>query len=87
MNYIKVKSIEHLKKLLDNGENEFVVAVGAFRSSKFITANDEFVYIMHYCDSSEERLLWEHVCDHDSYISEKIIAGQLYCETEKTYEQ
>lgn len=86
MNYIKVKSIEHFKELLDNGETEFVVSAGAFRSSKYITADDDFVYILHYCDDSEEQLPWEQVNEPDSYISEKIANGLLYCETNKSYE-
>lgn len=86
MNYIKVKSIEHLKELLDNNEREFVVALGVFRSSKHISADDERVWIWHYCDDDEECLTWEQVEAADSYLLEKINNGQLYCETNKNYE-
>lgn len=86
MNYIKVKSIEHLKELLDNGEREFVVALGAFRSSKFISPDEDGVYMLHYCSDEEECLTWEQVEAEDSYLLEKINNGQLYCETNKNYE-
>jgi hypothetical protein len=85
MNYIKVKSIEHLKELLNNNESEFVVALGAFRSSKYITANEDGVFILHYADDSEDFLTWEEVEADDSYLLEKINNGDLYCETNKDY--
>lgn len=85
MERIKVTSIQHLKELLDKGEAEFVVAAGAFRSSKHITADEDFVYILHYCDDTEDCLPWEQVSEPDSYLSEKIANGLFYCETNKDY--
>lgn len=85
MNYIKVKSIEHLKELLDNNESEFVVAGGVFRSSKYITADEDGIFMLHYVDDSEERLTWEQVEAEDSYLLGKINNGNLYCETNKDY--
>lgn len=86
MNYIKVKSIEHFKEMLNNGETEFVVAAGAFRSSKYITADEYGLFMLHYADDSEECLTWEQVEAEDSYLLEKINNGMLYCETNKDYE-
>lgn len=86
MNYIKVKSVEHLKELLNNNESEFVVASGIFRSSKYITADEDGIFMLHYADDSEECLTWEQVEAEDSYLLEKINNGTLYCETNKHYE-
>lgn len=86
MNYIKVKSVEHLKELLNNNESEFVVAFGICRSSKYITADEDGIFMLHYADDSEECLTWEQVEAEDSYLLEKINNGTLYCETNKYYE-
>ena len=86
MNYIKVKSVEHLKELLNNNESEFFVVLGMCRSSKYITADEDGVFMLHYADDSEECLTWEQVEAEDSYLLEKINNGTLYCETNKYYE-
>lgn len=85
MNYIKVKSVEHLKELLNNNESEFVVALGMCRSSKYITADGDGIFMLHYVDGSEEYLTWEQVEESDSYLLGKINNGTLYCETNKDY--
>ena len=82
MEYKKVKSIEHLKELLAQEMNHFVIGLcgGALRSSKFIKNLSDMsgIYVMHECDGSEETYPWEGI--EQSYIGRRIEQGWLYAE-------
>lgn len=82
MRRIKVTNTQHLKELLEKGENEFVVTNGFLRSSKFINFSSEVdgVFILHEIDDHEENITWAELEKPDSYINEKIAKGMLYCE-------
>lgn len=84
MERVQVTSIQHLKELLEIGENEFVVTNGLFRSSKFINFSCEVdgVFILHEIDDNEENMTWADLEKSDNYINEKIAKGMLYCETD-----
>jgi hypothetical protein len=82
MQRVKVTSIQHLKELLEQGENEFVVTNGLFRSSKFINHSCEVdgIFILHEIDDSEENITWAELEKSNNYLNEKIAKGMLYCE-------
>lgn len=82
MRRIKVTNTQHLKELLEKGENEFVVTNGFLRSSKFINFSSKVdgVFILHEIDDHEENITWAELEKPDSYINEKIAKGMLYCE-------
>lgn len=82
MKRIKVTSIQQLKELLDNGENEFVVTNGLVRSSKFInhSLKVDGIFILHEIDDSNEDMTWDELEQSDNYINDKIAKGMLYCE-------
>lgn len=82
MEYKKVKLIEHLKELLDQEMNHFMIGLcgGALRSSKFITNLSDMsgIYVMHECDGSEETYPRKGI--EQSYIGRRIEQGWLYAE-------
>jgi hypothetical protein len=88
MNYYKVKSIEHLREFIDKDENEFVVRLGMFNSSKYITysAKVDGIFVLHYIDDEEEDITWDELLSQSSYFARQIQEGRLYCETNHTYD-
>lgn len=80
MNYIKVQSLEHLNKLLEQGEHEYAIASGILRSSKYITWNGtDTYYVYHYIDDTEETMTEEELMADN--IGSGIRNGSFYCET------
>lgn len=77
---IKVKSIEHLDELLEQGNEEFVIANGIMRSSKHITKDGDTYYIFHLIDSSEEECTAEELMADN--IGAAIRNGCFYCEAD-----
>jgi hypothetical protein len=81
MKDIKVKSINHLKEILADGEShEFVLRLnGGMNSSKLISYDNERFYIVNMIDDSEQDLSEEGLRTH-SNIAEAIEKGALYQE-------
>ena len=79
-NIVKIKSIEHLKKLLLESEeghlDAFVLLYGNCRSSKHISYDGETFYVLHLIDSSEEEILEKDI--NSSCLAEYIKEGILY---------
>lgn len=77
MDLIKVTSIEQLDELLEQGNTDFTIASGVIRSSKYITKDGNHYFVMHYIDSSEERLTADELMADN--IGRAIRNGTFYC--------
>lgn len=82
MNYTKVKSTKHLQELLQAGCTEFVRALGACRSSKYITFSDDEsgIEVFNYIDNSTDVYTWDELNNPNNYIKEMIDKEQLFAE-------
>jgi predicted DNA-binding protein with PD1-like motif len=82
MKYNKITSLAELNEALDNEENNFVIALGALRSSKWITyGEEEDTYeVFNLIDSSTDILTADELINETS-IGEAMRKGSFYCET------
>ena len=82
MKYNKITSLAELNKALDNEENNFVIALGALRSSKWITyGEEEDTYeVFNLIDSSTD-ILTAYELINETNIGEAMRKGSFYCET------
>lgn len=78
MNYIRVKNIQHLDELLEQGKNEFVVVLGVLRMSKYITKEQDTYCVYNYVDSTEEQMTAEQFME--DRVGAAMMNGMLYCE-------
>lgn len=84
MNYIKVKSIEHLKELLDKNEYNYVCRSGAFQRSYDIILTKSGLRILYLSDGEIDYFTWDEFIK--CYVFDELKNGRLYCETNKNYE-
>lgn len=84
MDYVKVKSIEHLKEILDMSEEgeEFVIALcGGLNSSKRMSWDGKKFWILNYIDDTEQELTPKQLMgSKHSNIAEAITKGAFWHE-------
>ena len=83
--YTKVKDINHLRELINGGNNEFIVRLnGCMKSSKFIDNGDNDstgFYILNYLDYSEQEVTEDELFDENiTNVGKALKMGALYCD-------
>lgn len=73
----KIKSINELRKAIEDGYNEFVISNGLMRSSKFINFGEEKeFFVFHLIDDFREEMDEDELID--SNIGRAIKNGTFY---------
>lgn len=83
MDYIKVKSVKHLHKLVNQGKTDYFIQLnGGLRSSKFINEgeNKDF-FVLNQIDDTEQELSDTDIMDkNQTNIGEAITKGAFWCD-------
>ena len=76
----RIRNIQQLKELAKDGLECFILLNGGLRSSKYICYHpeDNSFYVLHYIDSSDERLTESQLLDSEyTNIAEAMEKGAL----------
>lgn len=86
MDYIKVKSVEHLHELVKEGRTDYFIQLnGGFRSSKYINEGEEKdFFVLNLIDDTEQELSDAEIMDKSiTNIGEAITEGAFWCDNRR----